>query len=164
MQGSGSISVKLCNVLFLQTNVIFLQFCCTNDSDKLPATTLHMWPLYIKKLWTRACSKENTVPKEKKNERKLRHISKHCYLKRCKFRNSVHASSTRTSTLQMKVAHKIDVVPTYTAKPVPQKTLKHRLPRLVYYNITLILLPLLLALLTDFTQIPLKGKILLTEK
>lgn len=116
----------------------------------------------------RDCGQElvpkNTVPKEKKNERKLRHISKHCYLKRCKFRNSVHASSTRTSTLQMKVAHKIDVVPTYTAKPVPQKTLKHRLPRLVYYNITLILLPLLLALLTDFTQIPLKGKILLTEK
>lgn len=116
----------------------------------------------------RDCGQElvpkNTVPKERKNERKLRHISTHCYLKRCKFRNSVHASSTRTTTLQMKVAHKIDVVPTYTAKPVPQKTLKHRLPRLVYYNITLILLPLLLALLTDFTQIPLKGKILLTEK
>lgn len=67
IQGSGSTSVKLRNVLFLQTNVIFSQFYCTNDSLKLPATTSHIGH-FIPRDYGQEPVKKKSSKKEKTKE------------------------------------------------------------------------------------------------
>lgn len=112
--------MKLHNVLFLQRNVTFSQFYCTNDSLQLSATTLQMWPTYTKRLWKKDRRLAEKTVSKKKKEMKTQTFQQTLLFKAVPSVITVHASSTRTSTLQMKVAHKIDVVSTYSANPLPQ--------------------------------------------